>query len=542
MLGTESMGGENKGILPRCFEQMFSASKSSMVEISVSYLQIYCEMVEDLLLPSGDSSQLSIREKNGSVFVDGLSKSRVMCTKDVIDLLELGDRNRSTAPTLINPSSSRSHAALIVNISFLETMVDNIHQLDPVERSKRESTLVLVDLAGSERSAAAGGNYIRLEETKNINLSLSALGNCMSALAEGRYHIPYRDSKLTRLLQGSLGGGCRTAVIVNIYSGADSSGEVLRSLKFASRASKVEVIAKVSRYIDYEAMYFRAQQELDRRGENEKQLMLNLSTCKTEIQEKEEQIQNLLENIDTLKIKLSQSKLNAESYSLEKADDDEEYTVTESTINVMPVTNKVENLDLRIMHMDREHHLHLSQIKNTYEVMKERERQKTHEALQEVGRLQYELQSTQEQALMSVLQLKKEKELIRCLTKDSSDRIEELLCELNDCKDKIDVYEEALSLFPKEIKELEEKLHDSKRKTSEMIPIFKVKEMEAMFMQTVNKLSNRVNSLENAMQAHSACHEGCSRPVNSVSGWKDRLKSNNSAHQSNLPPIPKSTR
>merc|ERR1711871_78747 len=128
------------------------------------------------------------------------------------------------------------------------------------------------------------------------------------------------------LLQGSLGGGCRTAVIVNIYSGADSSGEVLRSLKFASRASKVEVIAKVSRYIDYEAMYFRAQQELDRRGENEKQLMLNLSTCKTEIQEKEERIQNLLENIDTLKIKLSQSKLNAESYSLEKADDDEEYT------------------------------------------------------------------------------------------------------------------------------------------------------------------------------------------------------------------------
>lgn len=88
---------------------------------------------------------------------------------------------------------------------------------------------------------------MRLEEAKAINLSLSALGNCMSALAEGKSHIPYRDSKLSRLLQNSLGGSARTAVLVNILPGDDTTGEMLNALKFSSRASKIKVSAKVKR-------------------------------------------------------------------------------------------------------------------------------------------------------------------------------------------------------------------------------------------------------------------------------------------------------
>ena len=123
---------------------------------------------------------------------------------DLRSLLELGERNRATATTLMNASSSRSHAALIVTISYPQDPTQPTEQ--PTLGTLRESSsLVLVDLAGSERSTAAGGHYTRLEEAKAINLSLSALGNCMSALAEGRSHVPYRDSKLTRLLQGSLG-------------------------------------------------------------------------------------------------------------------------------------------------------------------------------------------------------------------------------------------------------------------------------------------------------------------------------------------------
>ena len=96
---------------------------------------------------------------------------------------------------------------------------------------------------------------MRLEEAKAINLSLSALGNCMNALAEGRMHVPYRDSKLTRLLQGCLGGGARTSIIVTIPPGVDENGEALNALRFASRASKVKVAAKVMRFTDFEGRY-----------------------------------------------------------------------------------------------------------------------------------------------------------------------------------------------------------------------------------------------------------------------------------------------
>ena len=115
---------------------------------------------------------MSIREKNGSVFVEGISRSHVVCANDVMYLLDLGDQNRCTAKTLINPNSSRSHAALMVNISFLDKMDHKIKH-DQEERYNQESNLVLIDLAGSERSVAAGGNYTRLEEARNINLSLS---------------------------------------------------------------------------------------------------------------------------------------------------------------------------------------------------------------------------------------------------------------------------------------------------------------------------------------------------------------------------------
>ena len=230
--------------------QIFAPTHGA-AEVHISYLQIYCEMVGDLLNPNMDSA-LSIREKSGVVFVEGLSKSRVTSAQDVYALLDLGNNNRATASTLMNATSSRSHAALIVTISF-PSEEGNDAQAVPsssVRTNKRESSLVLIDLAGSERSTAAGGHYTRLEEAKAINLSLSALGNCMNALAEGRSHIPYRDSKLTRLLQGSLGGGSRTSVIVNISPGEDEKGEVLNSLKFASRASRVQVVAKVSRCVE----------------------------------------------------------------------------------------------------------------------------------------------------------------------------------------------------------------------------------------------------------------------------------------------------
>ena len=266
--------GADRGIIPRCMEQILRETHGT-VEVRVSYLQIYCETVGDLLNP--DMAHLSIRERSGgTVYVENISSARVASLEDLEDMLHKGDANRSTAATLKNATSSRSHAALIVNLNIPDGDDSSSSSSNGKQVSCKEASLVLVDLAGSERHEASAGRYLRLEEAKAINLSLSALGNCMNALAEGRPHVPYRDSKLTRLLQGTLGGGARTSVIINLAPGIDATGESLNALRFASRASKVKVVSKVARFVDYEALYRAAQSELDRAQErllkNEKSL------------------------------------------------------------------------------------------------------------------------------------------------------------------------------------------------------------------------------------------------------------------------------
>ena len=250
---------ETSGIIPRCMSQILRSTHGT-TGIWVSYLQIYCESLGDLLNPQ--STELSIRERSGgNVFVENISSARIDSLQDLNDMLARGDANRATAATHANAASSRSHAALVVNLSIPDA--DEGERRDAQGVSCKGASLVLVDLAGSERHEASAGKYLRLEEAKKINLSLSALGNCMSALAEGRPHVPYRDSKLTRLLQGSLGGGARTAVIVNLPPGGDTTGESLNALRFASRAKKVKVVSKVERFVDYEVLYRAAQKELD---------------------------------------------------------------------------------------------------------------------------------------------------------------------------------------------------------------------------------------------------------------------------------------
>ena len=225
-------------------------------EIYASYLQIYCETITDLLWQPcsseasntdtdaasstnySENQPLTLRERGdatGGVYVEGLSKYRVQSVEDLWELLCRGDANRSTAATNMNETSSRSHAVLILKIVTKDANhgantsdSSNTNTTTPTTTTGyRESTLMLVDLAGSERaSASEGRSALRQEEARAINLSLSALGNCMSALAAAssvsggdgnnsnnkNVHIPYRDAKLTRLLQGCLGGGARTAV------------------------------------------------------------------------------------------------------------------------------------------------------------------------------------------------------------------------------------------------------------------------------------------------------------------------------------------
>ena len=180
----------NIGIIPRSLKDMFSfADKSSdEIKFSISYLQIYCEVIYDML-ENGSQRPLSIREKDNRLYVENLTEVSVSSIDKCMDLIREGDRKRATASTNLNAHSSRSHAALIVTVTRRKQASSSTKAI--------VSNLVMVDLAGSERAKQSGARFQQFEELKAINLSLSALGNCVSALAAQKQHVPYRDSKVS---------------------------------------------------------------------------------------------------------------------------------------------------------------------------------------------------------------------------------------------------------------------------------------------------------------------------------------------------------
>ncbi|EAT45888.1 AAEL002877-PA, partial [Aedes aegypti] len=235
----------NIGIIPRSFEHVFEAiAVASDVRylVLVSYLEIYNETIRDLLaVNSGGSANLAIKEVPGEgVTVQGLSMHTVHGMKECIELLETGAKNRIVGATLMNIESSRSHSIFTIS---LEQMSTGSEQDAVIKRGK----LNLVDLAGSERQSKTGATGDRLKEATKINLSLSALGNVISALVDGKTkHVPYRDSKLTRLLQDSLGGNTKTLMIACISPADFNYDETLSTLRYASRAKNIANKPKIN--------------------------------------------------------------------------------------------------------------------------------------------------------------------------------------------------------------------------------------------------------------------------------------------------------
>ncbi|CAL1687585.1 unnamed protein product [Lasius platythorax] len=232
MLGNK----EDLGITYRTVAELFSEierqSKYREFHLGVSYLEIYNENVQDLLHKSG---QLHLREDGRcGVVVAGLEPIAIQSAEELLSLLAEGNKNRTQHPTDANKESSRSHAVFQVYIKM-------INKLDSqVQRVK----LSMIDLAGSERASATGCKGIRFKEGANINKSLLALGNCINNLADGIKHIPYRDSKLTRLLKDSLGGNCHTVMIANIGPSDLTYEDTYNTLRYANRAKKIKSYAK----------------------------------------------------------------------------------------------------------------------------------------------------------------------------------------------------------------------------------------------------------------------------------------------------------
>lgn len=232
-----------RGLISRSFDHIFEAmSVTSGVRYLplVSYLEIYNENIRDLLNPNISSGTLVLKEQpNEGVVVQNLSTHAVHSAEECEQLLAIGTKNRMVGATLMNAGSSRSHSIFIINLEQITTSNGASNEDDNIATIKK-GKLNLVDLAGSERQAKTGATGDRLKEATKINLSLSALGNVISALVDGKSkHIPYRDSKLTRLLQDSLGGNTKTIMIACISPAEFNYDETLSTLRYASRAKNI---------------------------------------------------------------------------------------------------------------------------------------------------------------------------------------------------------------------------------------------------------------------------------------------------------------
>ncbi|KAJ3479834.1 hypothetical protein NLG97_g8219 [Lecanicillium saksenae] len=240
MMGTSIDDESGRGVIPRIVEQIFASimSSPSTIEytVRVSYMEIYMERIRDLLAPQNDNLPVH-EEKNRGVYVKGLLEIYVSSVQEVYEVMRRGGNARAVAATNMNQESSRSHSIFVITIT----------QKNVETGSAKSGQLFLVDLAGSEKVGKTGASGQTLEEAKKINKSLSALGMVINALTDGKSsHVPYRDSKLTRILQESLGGNSRTTLIINCSPSSYNDAETLSTLRFGTRAKNIKNKAKVN--------------------------------------------------------------------------------------------------------------------------------------------------------------------------------------------------------------------------------------------------------------------------------------------------------
>ncbi|XP_073840477.1 kinesin-like protein at 61F [Musca autumnalis] len=250
------------GIIPRALCHLFDELRMMEMEFSmrISYLELYNEELFDLL-STDDSTKIRIFDdstKKGSVIIQGLEEIPVHSKDDVYKLLEKGKERRRTASTLMNAQSSRSHTVFSIVVHIKENGMDG-------EEMLKIGKLNLVDLAGSENVSKAGNEKgVRVRETVNINQSLLTLGRVITALVERTPHIPYRESKLTRLLQESLGGRTKTSIIATISPGHKDIEETLSTLEYAHRAKNIQNKPEVNQKLTKKTVLKEYTEEIDK--------------------------------------------------------------------------------------------------------------------------------------------------------------------------------------------------------------------------------------------------------------------------------------
>nr|XP_012420726.1 PREDICTED: kinesin-like protein KIF3B isoform X2 [Odobenus rosmarus divergens] len=299
---------EKRGVIPNSFDHIFthiSRSQNQQYLVRASYLEIYQEEIRDLL-SKDQTKRLELKERpDTGVYVKDLSSFVTKSVKEIEHVMNVGNQNRSVGATNMNEHSSRSHAIFVITIECSEVGLDG-------ENHIRVGKLNLVDLAGSERQAKTGAQGERLKEATKINLSLSALGNVISALVDGKStHIPYRDSKLTRLLQDSLGGNAKTVMVANVGPASYNVEETLTTLRYANRAKNIKNKPRVNEdpkdalLREFQEEIARLKAQLEKRSIEEKMRLLKEKEKKMEDLRREKDAAEML----GAKIKAMESKL-----------------------------------------------------------------------------------------------------------------------------------------------------------------------------------------------------------------------------------------
>ncbi|XP_048387877.1 kinesin-like protein KIF3C isoform X2 [Stegostoma tigrinum] len=297
---------EKRGIIPNSFEHIFthiSRSQDQQYLVRASYLEIYQEEIRDLL-NKDENKKLELKEKpETGVYIKDLSSFVTKNVKEIEHVMNVGNQTRSVASTNMNEYSSRSHAIFVVTVECSELGLDG-------ENHIRVGKLNLVDLAGSERQSKTGVQGERLKEATKINLSLSALGNVISALVDGKStHIPYRDSKLTRLLEDSLGGNAKTIMVATIGPASCNYEESLITLRYANRTKNIKNKPRINEdpkdalLREFQEEIARLKAQLERRGmlskkrrKSQRKIILEGEEITDEGEETEDNIEKDMEN------------------------------------------------------------------------------------------------------------------------------------------------------------------------------------------------------------------------------------------------------
>ncbi|CAK9167308.1 unnamed protein product [Ilex paraguariensis] len=269
--GRKEKNGEfhkDAGVIPRAVQQIFDILVAQNAEYSmkVTFLELYNEEITDLLAPDDNSKFCDDKSKKpialmddgkGTVFVRGLEEEIVCTADEIYKILEKGSAKKHTAETLLNKQSNRSHSIFSITVQIKECTAEGVELI-------KCGKLNLVDLAGSENILRSGGREGRAREAGEINKSLLTLGRVINALVEHSGHVPYRDSKLTRLLRDSLGGKTKTCIIATVSPSVHCLEETLGTLDYAFRAKSIQNRPEVNQKVIKSALIKDLYLEIDR--------------------------------------------------------------------------------------------------------------------------------------------------------------------------------------------------------------------------------------------------------------------------------------